>query len=661
MPELPAGSVEPKAAKSPRPSKPEWRFPWKKALVLLGAVVLIGVLLLGAPAIIGGVRAGSAAYRAQSALKQAQAHALAREFREADRELSVAEDSLLEVRVGLRTTGPWRQAPWIGSKIRALEEVERVASAAIGGMRDLLFAVTSIQEAIEGAATPDGLGVDTNRSYNDLSKEEKRAVIARLAESLPRMRTAREKIAIAAEAWKRIPQDELFAPIRNALAPLADRLPAASRQLDEAVSILEITVPILGYPTPKTYLVLLQNADEMRPTGGFIGNVGLMRVDAGDLAHIGFEDVYAVDGPVANTWKEPPPEIMRRELGVPAWFLRDANWSPDFPDSAERIMDFYVREMKLGRNTDVQVDGVIALEPELFRQLLLITGPIVVDGKTFGADNFFDQLQYDVEQGFYLEDNLPVAQRKEIVAKVGDELIAKLTSQPAGRWSSMLDIVAKSLDQKNVLIYSHDRNLQSLIDARGWGGRTLGAAGDELWVIDANLAALKTDGVMDKQIIYSVDATDPAGPVATVRLRYTNTNRRLTWRYTRYRSYTRVYVPEGSELLSWSGISNNKNPDVMRELGKTVFGGFWIVQPGATGELVFRYRLPARVASNIASGPYTLLVQSQPGAETKLTLDLRFGKTVRSASPGEDETQFGDDKYRYEADLIKNETFTIGF
>jgi hypothetical protein len=558
-------------------------------------------------------------------------------------------------------TGPWRLAPWIGSKIRALEEVERAGSAAIGGLRDLLFAAITIQEALEGAATPDGLGVEGNRSYNDLSKEEKRAVVSRLAETLPRMRTAREKIAIAAEAWKHVPQDELFAPIRNALAPLADRLPDASRQLDEAVSILEIAIPILGYPTPKTYLVLLQNSDEMRPTGGFIGNVGLMSIDAGDLAHIEFEDVYAVDNPVNSTWKETPPEIMRRELGIPAWFLRDANWSPDVPESFERAADFYVREMKLGRNIDARVDGVIALQPELFRQLLLITGPVIVDGKTFGADNFFDQLQYDVEQGFFLEDNLPVEQRKEIVGKVGDELIAKLTSQPASNWPNMLDIAAKSLDRKDILIYSRDRSLQGLIDARGWGGRTLGTKGDELWVIDANLAALKTDGVMDKNIIYSVDATDPAGPVATVRLRYTNTNRTLSWRYTRYRSYTRVYVPEGSELISWSGIANNRNPDVLKELGKTVFGGFWVIQPGATGELVFKYRLPPRVADKIRSGPYTLLVQRQPGAEAQLTLDLRFGKTVRSASPGEDEEQFGDDRYRYETDLVKNETFTVSF
>jgi hypothetical protein len=181
-----------------------------------------------------------------------------------------------------------------------------------------------------------------------------------------------------------------------------------------------------------------------------------------------------------------------------------------------------------------------------------------------------------------------------------------------------------------------------------------------LWVIDANLAALKTDGVMDKQIIYSIDANAEGGPLATVRLRYTNTNRRITWRYTRYRSYTRVYVPEGSELVSWTGTAG-KNPDTMRELGKQVFGAFWVIQPGQTGELSFTYRLPPRVTDKIAQGPYTLLVQRQPGANTKLTLDLRLGKTVRSATPAEDESQFGDDRYQYSEDLEKNETFSIDF
>jgi hypothetical protein len=203
-----------------------------------------------------------------------------------------------------------------------------------------------------------------------------------------------------------------------------------------------------------------------------------MHVDGGDLDHIDFEDVYAVDDPVASTWKDAPPDLVTRELGVKAWFLRDSNWSPDFPTDAARIADVYVREKKQGINQDVHVDGVIALEPELFRRLLLLTGPIVVDGKTFSADNFFDQLQYDVEQGFYLVDKIPVKQRKEIVAKVGDMLIQTLTTQPASRWPSILDIAADSLTQKDVMIYSQDAELQKLVDARGWSGRALGTDGD---------------------------------------------------------------------------------------------------------------------------------------------------------------------------------------
>ena len=33
-----------------------------------------------------------------------------------------------------------------------------------------------------------------------------------------------------------------------------------------------------GFKEPKTYLVLLQNSNELRPTGGFIGSVGIANV-----------------------------------------------------------------------------------------------------------------------------------------------------------------------------------------------------------------------------------------------------------------------------------------------------------------------------------------------------------------------------------------------
>ncbi len=74
--------------------------------------------------------------------------------------------------------------------------------------------------------------------------------------------------------------------------------------------------------------------------------------------------------------------------------------------------------------------------------------------------------------------------------------------------------------------------------------------GDFLWIVDANLAAYKTDGKMDKKVTYALDAHDPSHPTATVTLTYHNTTDHMDWRYTRYRSYTRIYVPEGATLIS---------------------------------------------------------------------------------------------------------------
>ena len=66
------------------------------------------------------------------------------------------------------------------------------------------------------------------------------------------------------------------------------------------------------------------------------------------------------------------------------WTMHDANWFPNFPTSAEKVSWFYE---KTGGRT---VDGVIAITPELLRDLLAITGPIDMPeyDKTINADNF---------------------------------------------------------------------------------------------------------------------------------------------------------------------------------------------------------------------------------------------------------------------------------
>ncbi len=645
----------PALAKPPR--KKNRRKLWRLIFVALLSLGFLFLILLS-PLIYGGVMAAQGALAAKNALGEVQTHLQAKDFSQALSSVDEVQAEFDKIHAGLSATGPWRSMPWIGTRLQALEDTEQAGSSAIMGAKELIEIAVNIQDAVATEGIIDiGTQVAPSRSFKDLSKEEKRSILSRLSSSLPKMREARERFAIAASTWDSIPKDELFAPVRSAIEPIINRLPELRNQIDASVSLVEVLLPLSGYPDQKTYLVLLQNADELRPGGGFIGTVGEVVVDAADFGKIDFKDVYSIDGPVADSWNEQPPEIMQRELGTHAWFLRDANWSPDFTQSAARVMDFYEREVKQGTGRDVHLDAVVGLQPKFFTDLLKITGPLVVDGKTFAVDNFYDELQYDVEIGF-LSEGIPVPQRKEVVAKIGDVLLEKLTSQPASNWPTIAITVTDALKKKDMMIYSRDADLQSVLDARDWSSRAKTTPDDYLMVVDANLAALKTDGVMNKDITYTIDAQDLNNVTAQVVLHYVNTNTKIDWRYTRYRSYVRVYVPEGSELISSSGAmqkdlneSGGKfipgTVDVMKDLGKTVFGAFWAIEPGKTGELSFTYRLPPGVGKKIAEeNSYQLLAQKQPGSKARLTLNLAFGKKLQNATPGEDPSQFNDESYR---------------
>lgn len=660
----PSSVTQPEAlvVKDEAPAQKRRRWPW-----VLGGFIILGLVIF-APLAYAGISAAFHGKAARANLEQAYAYMSANAFSDATRSLQSARTEIDAARASIQWLGPWRVLPWVSVQVGAFDHALQAGSVGLDAAEQLLTAITRVSEAFDAVSRVPGLetGISSNRSFRDLTREEKRTILARLDQALPEIRSAREKAMIALDAWNQIPQDRMLPPIRKAMEPLTKTLQAYRERSDVGVDLLGLLLPMVGYPQPKTYVVVLQNADELRPTGGFMGTMGVMRFDSGEITQQAFQDVYAYDRTASSTILGVPPEILRRELNVNAWYLRDSNWSPDVPQSAARISKLFADHNWIAETvpspTSPVPDGVIFLGPEIFTSLLRFTGPITIDGTTFTPDAFFDELQYAVEIGF-AKQGIPVEERKQIVAKLGMELFTRLADAPIRRWVELFDVGVNSLKTKDFMIVMQDPALQRAFDAHNWSGRTLTPVQDELWVVDANLAALKTDGVMDKRIEYKVEAKNPAAPIATVRLIYTNTNRAITWRYTRYRDYVRIYVPEGSELISSEGaMAKDLNQtggrvipgqvDVMKDLGKTVFGAFWSIEPGQTRELTFSYRLPARVSEPLlAKGEYQLLLQKQPGSHHRLTLDLLFGKKLVAASPPEAPADFGDDRYRATFDL----------
>ena len=110
-----------------------------------------------------------------------------------------------------------------------------------------------------------------------------------------------------------------YAPLLDSYLALSERLPA-----------------MLGWDGPRRYLVLTQNPAELRPTGGYTGSYGIIAFDRGKITERTFQDVFLLDLPWDYPFVKPPTELANYLLGPKQpWQLADANWSPDFPTSAQ--------------------------------------------------------------------------------------------------------------------------------------------------------------------------------------------------------------------------------------------------------------------------------------------------------------------------------------
>ena len=124
------------------------------------------------------------------------------------------------------------------------------------------------------------------------------------------------------------------------VAEWVTRADAALQGLGLALDGSLILPELLGVNGPRYYLILTQNEDEIRPTGGFISAAGLLSVEAGRITSLTFEDSYAIDDLQGHAYPDPPAPLLTYMCSE-LWLFRDSNWSPDFPTSARQAAEFH--------------------------------------------------------------------------------------------------------------------------------------------------------------------------------------------------------------------------------------------------------------------------------------------------------------------------------
>jgi hypothetical protein len=634
------------------------------AVVVIAAVLVLPLAVVAVPVLAHAYNGKARIEEALTLMKaghygvaQAKAESAAREF------AAARQDNAHLLWLGsVPVLGEYVTA---GDQLLQTGEQGAASAAAFLGIGADVIDASGEQEGVTAAVAK----LDLHAIMSDLRPEARQRIIKKLIEDVPRLRTASEKASLALVAFDAMPKTGVASSWHARLAPQMEQFRAARDATAAVLPAAEALPAAFGFPTERHYLVFFENNTELRPTGGFLGVYGLLTVKDAEITDLKTDDVYALDWPNEGKSRPAAPAPIQKYLGVAKWYLRDANWSPDFPTSAAKMEQFFREEASVAWGADKvpPIDGVIAFTPELAKGILSVIGPVQADGKTFTPDNLVDQLEFVVEREAAAK-GVAIEDRKNIVSHLTDVVRAKIQAADLAQLAALARVFEKSVAEKHLRVWLKDESLQAMAARQGWTGEVKPTRDDTVMVVDANLASLKTDQAVERQYRYTL-RPDAQGYVGSVAIDYENRGG-FTWKTTRYRTYARVYLPPGSQLIGVRGaMADDKikdpgrhagKPDQGDELGRHWLGAFISVEPGEKRTLEFRFRLAPAIAASIAAGEYRLNWLKQGGLlGPSLTLDLDFGKKLTNAEPAEDRTNWGDTRYRLQTELYTDRLFSI--
>ncbi|MBI4499365.1 MAG: DUF4012 domain-containing protein [Chloroflexi bacterium] len=490
------------------------------------------------------------------------------------------------------------------------------------------------------------------------------------------LRQAQPDLLAAEAALQRAQQERSAFRGERLRHPLVTRLVAQSDAalppLLAGVRAALVLPDLLGDDEPQTYLILGQNNDELRATGGFIGTAGLLTITKGEITAFDYRDSYQFDASEPRPLVTPPRPYVNYLL-IPDWRFRDANWWADFPTSARKLEEF------LQHDQGQRVAGVIALDQTALRRIMEHLGPVEVPdfGERVDAANLLDLLDRyahpsGYKEGYEAPDPPKVTgpDRKAFLGALARVLLTRVQHLEGAAAAPLLQTMRRLLEEKHLLVFLHHPEAADLLREHGWDGALPPVEGDTLLVAETNVGYSKANRFVQQRLDYHVTLLDDLSVGrSSLTITYRNTNTAparhcdaavidfFTADDSCYKSYVRVYVPPGSVLLGMSGIEGS--PEWLTEGARTVFAGLLVLPPGETRQVTVSYVPPRGVVAHTATGVrYRLRAFKQPGTEAvPLTVTVAPPAGYRPAS-GADSTPPAEAAHRA-TDLSRDRDLTI--
>ncbi len=483
----------------------------------------------------------------------------------------------------------------------------------------------------------DVLGLKGQKSFVGGSAEDRiRTAVKTLGKVVPKIDDIEKEVALAKKEIDKV--DPSRYPEIGPIKKIHDQIQSARTLADGGVLAVEQAKPLikvlpelLGEKKSKKYLVLFQNDNELRPTGGFLTYYSIFRIEEGVIHVDSSNDIYRLDDSIRSHPKAP--EIILKYLPkVPNFNIRDSNLSPDFVESMKVFRDFYSKS-----SLKSDIDGIIALDTDFLVHVIDVLGEVKAAGQFFNAKTDArcncPQVVYQLEVNTTKPVGFVRTDRKAIVGDLLYETMRKaLGVSPKLYWGKLFQAAITDANEKHILFDIDNSDAQKGLEALNWAGRIRTFDGDYLHINDANFGGAKSNMYIKQTAKVEYDVAQSGEISKTVTIEYKNPQAHSDCNLERgglclnaiLRNFQRVYVPEGSVLSKSKG--SEVKIETKKELGKTYFESFFTVKPLGKASIIYTYKLPFKVEG----GNLPVLIQKQPGLDVIPFEIFVNGKKVES-------------------------------
>jgi hypothetical protein len=251
--------------------------------------------------------------------------------------------------------------PWLGPNFTAVGEVAAIA------------------DDISSNAVAPLLSAAGDLNLSNLGFSNSTIDLAPFGKIEPSLADAATTMSAAEDRARQIDADATLPPLADAIRELRSTVTQATTLVGALHGASALLPSMLGATEPRNYVIAMQNNAEVRSSGGIIGAIALVHAENGHVSLS--QQASTADFPSLDTALPLSESTTALFEDRPGRYLQNITSIPDFTDAAPLVATRW--QNRFG----TPVDGVIAVDAVMTKNLLAATGPLAFGPFTADEDN----------------------------------------------------------------------------------------------------------------------------------------------------------------------------------------------------------------------------------------------------------------------------------